>query len=44
MDKILENPTIVEYIALTKTIEYECWSNESGRGQGNIPTGYKITG
>lgn len=40
----LEEPTIVEFIALTKTGTYQSWDNEAGRGQGAVPEGYKVVG
>jgi len=42
-DEVL-NTSIAEFIALTKTITYESWSNEAGRSAGVIPEGYKVDG
>mgnify|MGYP003630854790 CR=1 FL=1 len=40
----LEEPTIVEFIALTQTGTYQSWDNEAGRAQGVVPEGYRVIG
>ena len=42
VDKEIDEPTIVEFIALTKTGTYESWDNEAGRS--SVPNGYKVVG
>lgn len=41
-DEEIDEPTIVEFIALTKTGTYESWGNEAGRSF--VPEGYKVVG
>lgn len=41
-DEVIGEPTVVEFIALTKTGSYESWSNEASLSAGVVPNGYKV--